>query len=677
MRIESVTAHAFGPLREQTLHFAEAMTVIVGNNESAKSSWHAATFAAVCGLRRGKGRRGKDDQRFADLHKPWDSDEWRVSALIVLDDARRIELHHDLVGRIDCSARDELGRDVSSEIIHDGAPDGSRWLGLDRASFAATACVAQTQLLRVLDEASALQTYLQRAAATAGAEDTTTAAALERLEKFSAERVGTEHANSGRRPLQATRQARDTARRDLERAQAAHADYLDQLERVDRLRGHAERTQAMVIAHEAAVARIYSDRLTETRDRAQELYALYGDTAPSSPAEQNALTRQVDEALATWHAAPTPDPTVGTTRAQAASELAQLPAAPDGDVQAHSSVMHAQQFLHDARIHLRALDSAPPTQPPSAFLNTPAGDDELLELARALELPPSPQLPVDDTPPHPVHSATHGDSSSRRTAGVPVVALGGLITVLAVALALLIALPPVITIGVVVLGVGLMATGGLIHRGTTRHVRLHDSEPAAVIPGSVLDAVRTHTAHAELRREQASTRCRDLTLPADPRQLRQMPVDRAQARVYQQWQNQRTELNQTLTHAAAELTRALRERGQATCAGDTTPTDLDALEDSADRYRSGCQDRAGQAARAGLRDSQATRLADLDASIERDQRTRANAGRLVLAAAHACGLIPDPDCELAAVTTAGHDQATGSKRIATPAQAGRMLGEWS
>ena len=38
MRIRSVTVHVFGPLHVETLELAEGMTVIVGDNESAKSS---------------------------------------------------------------------------------------------------------------------------------------------------------------------------------------------------------------------------------------------------------------------------------------------------------------------------------------------------------------------------------------------------------------------------------------------------------------------------------------------------------------------------------------------------------------------------------------------------------------------------------------------------------------
>jgi AAA domain-containing protein len=166
MRIRSVTAHAFGPLRKETLEFAEGMTVVVGDNESGKSSWHAAMFAAMCGRRRGQGR-SREDERFARLHKPWDHDDWLVSARISLDDGRSIELWQDLAGKVDRKANDlGIGQDVSSEVIHEGSPDGSRWLGLDRSTFVATACVEQAQLLRVCDEADGLHVGLPRPPAT-------------------------------------------------------------------------------------------------------------------------------------------------------------------------------------------------------------------------------------------------------------------------------------------------------------------------------------------------------------------------------------------------------------------------------------------------------------------------------------------------------------------------------
>src|SRR6476619_2514577 len=153
MRFVSVTAHAFGPLHEATLEFAEGMTVVYGPNESGKSSWHAALYAGLCGRRR-RGGLNREDREFAERHRPWDVEGWRVSARLVLDDARRVELQHDLDGRVDCHAKDlDLGMDLSSGILTDGSPDGARWVGLDRNSFLATAGVAQAQLLEVLAHA--------------------------------------------------------------------------------------------------------------------------------------------------------------------------------------------------------------------------------------------------------------------------------------------------------------------------------------------------------------------------------------------------------------------------------------------------------------------------------------------------------------------------------------------
>ena len=89
----------------------------------------------------------------------------------------------------------DLGTDYSNEVIHDGAPDGSRWLGLDRRSFLATACIRQAELLAVLEEPGLLQQYVERAADTAGA-DATAAGALDRLRRFHADHVGTDRKNS-------------------------------------------------------------------------------------------------------------------------------------------------------------------------------------------------------------------------------------------------------------------------------------------------------------------------------------------------------------------------------------------------------------------------------------------------------------------------------------------------
>jgi hypothetical protein len=303
MHIHSVTAHAFGPLVNETLPLADGMTVIIGDNESGKSSWHAAIFAGLCGRRRGAGRPREDEQRFIDSHKPWDDDRWLVSAEIRLDDGRRIEMRQDLAGKVDCHAKDlDIGADVSAEVMNEGTPDAARWLGLDRSSFVSTACVEQAQMLRVRGEARGLQQHLQRAAATAGA-DSTAAAALAQIASFRSGHVGLDRANSTK-PL---RRALDNARAASDRLECArrdHENYLLLAQQTDALEETVRKADAAVTAHEAAAAAYEAAQLTGQAERATELHEKLGDAPPPSVTENDALARQVTAALTAWQMQP-------------------------------------------------------------------------------------------------------------------------------------------------------------------------------------------------------------------------------------------------------------------------------------------------------------------------------------------------------------------------------------
>jgi DNA repair protein SbcC/Rad50 len=114
MRIERVTALAFGPFEGESLDLAPGLTVVSGPNESGKSTWHAALRAAICGVRRGRGANTKADAAFEDHHRPWDGDgRWAVEVRLALDDGRTIEISQDLAGKVACRATDVvLGRDV-------------------------------------------------------------------------------------------------------------------------------------------------------------------------------------------------------------------------------------------------------------------------------------------------------------------------------------------------------------------------------------------------------------------------------------------------------------------------------------------------------------------------------------------------------------------------------------
>ena len=240
MRFESVRAHPFGPFHDETLSLAPGLNVVYGPNEAGKSTWHAALYAGLCGMRRGKGAASTQDRRFRDRHRPWDArGGWAVSAVVALADNRRVELRQDLANRVNCSASDAdlAGRDYASEIVYDGAPDGSRWLGLNRKSFLGAACVRQAQILGLLNDPDVLQEDLQRAAATAGT-DETAARALELLTTYRRERVGTAQART--KPLRTSEARLNTARLSLEAARRAHAEYLHRCRDVERL-GRAAR----------------------------------------------------------------------------------------------------------------------------------------------------------------------------------------------------------------------------------------------------------------------------------------------------------------------------------------------------------------------------------------------------------------------------------------------------
>ncbi len=254
MRIERVTAIAFGPFHGETLELGPGFTVVAGPNEAGKSTWHAALRAAVCGMPRRRGRPAGPDQEFADLHRPWDRpDEWAVSARLSLDDGRCVEIRQDLADRLDSSAIElPIGRSVADEILADGSPDASRWLGLDRDAFAATVCVDQADLLAVTRAAPALQQHLQRAAAARGA-DVTAAEGIARLRRFRAERVGLDRANAVR-PLRRAIDRRDEAARALEDARGAHAEYLRLAAEADEARlAHARALRELRRAEARAV----------------------------------------------------------------------------------------------------------------------------------------------------------------------------------------------------------------------------------------------------------------------------------------------------------------------------------------------------------------------------------------------------------------------------------------
>ncbi len=297
MRLESVTAVAFGPFQGETLALAPGMTLVHGPNEAGKSSWHAALYAGLCGTRRGRGSPRREEAAFAERHRPWEGARWEVVAAVQLEDGRRIELRHDLLGRVDCRATDlALGRDCSDEIVHEGSPDGSRWLGLDRRSFLATACVQQADLLAVTQDAALLQEHLQRAASGPGA-DATAARAIEQIERFRSERIGSDRVASAR-PLRQAMLAVERARAGAAEARASHETYLRLREEEERRREHAARVEQGLLVFRAAQAQRDLASARRRLERARVLAASLAEPRANDDALADEVVVETEQRLA-------------------------------------------------------------------------------------------------------------------------------------------------------------------------------------------------------------------------------------------------------------------------------------------------------------------------------------------------------------------------------------------
>ena len=324
MRFETVKAYAFGPFRNETLELAPGMNVVYGWNEAGKSSWHAALYAGLCGIRRARGKALKIDAEFAERHKPWDDDtSWDVGAIIGLADGRRVELRHDLAGGVASSAHDVdlAGRDYANEIMFDGAPDGAQWLGLDRRSFVMTACIRQADILGLLNSPSELQDELQRAADTSDRDGTATEA-LTRLRDFRAEFVGSTRART--KPLIVTEKQVQSAKEEMGQAQAAHEEYLTRwmgVDELDREARDAERKLGMArVARGANAASEAAARLQQ----ALELNERFPHGRPRRPSEDDQLERRIDSALAAWESRPDVLVPAGPTVGELEEELASV-----------------------------------------------------------------------------------------------------------------------------------------------------------------------------------------------------------------------------------------------------------------------------------------------------------------------------------------------------------------
>jgi len=587
MRIERVVARAFGPFQNEVLELGPGLSVVAGPNESGKSTWHAALRLAITGVRRGKGPGTIAERQLAERHRPWDlPDRWEVEARLCLDDGRTIDISQDLAGKVACRAVDvALGRDVSDEIM-DGTPDASRWLGLDRESFAATVSVGQSQIMAVADAAEGLQEQMQRAAATRGS-DATAAEAIARLEEFRRDAVGADTV-AAKGPLRTAKNRGAAAEASLAVARRQHADYLERSSVVEELELRAAEAGQRLVGAEAAHARMLAVEAAARTTRAQELAARY-PYPPESLAARDELADRVAAALEAWAGRPEP-PVLNDRTAEAISaEIAELPPVPVGDNRPHASVTEALRAVDLASESTALLGERPQV---SDDAGSEAEVRALRELARCLR---TPQLSQPPGQPSQARSAQK-PGLTRSTIAFAAAGIGLL------AAAILFATGSTVP-AAMLLGVGLAAAAGgaLLSTATDREAQVPNGGSEAA-----LAAYRQAVADAERNRIEAAAEATRRGLPADPAAIDEfadrMAAAADQAARASEWDARLATLRSRQAAAMVHLRAALSDRG-------VSVDGKDDPREAAEAYLAACEVRAQQAALASRGDALRAELA--------------------------------------------------------------------
>jgi hypothetical protein len=195
MKLERFEIGGFGRLRDVEVDFHPRLTVILGENESGKSTMQRALRAALYGLDAGGPGRPTEKSDWA-RWTPWNDAPYSIVLSYALDDGRRMRVARRLeqrehacqvqeVGGSDVTAQLRVGRVVVPGLVH---------LGVDEAVFCASACVGEDSLrLGASDTPAARATEVQEAIERlADSGDATTAAQALAAINDAIARVGSE-----------------------------------------------------------------------------------------------------------------------------------------------------------------------------------------------------------------------------------------------------------------------------------------------------------------------------------------------------------------------------------------------------------------------------------------------------------------------------------------------------
>lgn len=384
MYITKVIGTAFGPLRAESLDLSPGLNVVHGPNEAGKSSWFNATYAALAGRRKFRGRGTAEETEYKNRHKPWSGSKWAVGLAVTLDDDRMLAIEQDLANGewriVDASTGQTI---PDSDLLTDNSLDGTRLLGLNRHSARATIFTGQADILRVLEDAGELQTLLEKAAASESV-DAFADAALAWLKAQRSEWVGVV---SGKKPLATCHTAWKAAQALAE----IRRDHLGEL-----LEAIANRKKLAAALLDARAKVELAERLAKWQsvyelrrrvEKAVELSAKIAETDEADLVVDVEKLAAATKVLTVFDGGTDVAPLAeGPTAADLETQINALPSVPEGDLEPRAEVVEAQKGLVNAQTALDThLQSAPTiVAPPTTSLAA----DEIRTLADILASTP-------------------------------------------------------------------------------------------------------------------------------------------------------------------------------------------------------------------------------------------------------------------------------------------------
>ncbi|MGD1053022.1 MAG: AAA family ATPase [Candidatus Dormibacteria bacterium] len=283
MRLERLEVTGFGRLRQRRFDFGERITVVLGPNESGKSTLHRAIRAALYGLEAGGPGHPRDRSDWA-RWLPWTSGRFGLTLTYRLDGGRRLRVAQTFDrDRVHAQVQELGGGDITQQFrVGRTVCPGRFHLGVDEAVFCAAAWLGEDGLqLSSADAAPQQAGHLREALerlVDAGAEGTTAAEATTRLAE-ALQRVGTERRVTS--PLGvAIAQAR-RLEREMEAAQDRIASFAVEEARLRELEQEARlATEAAVAAQRAWIR----GRIAQLDAQTEELRLAAGEAAELSRA---------------------------------------------------------------------------------------------------------------------------------------------------------------------------------------------------------------------------------------------------------------------------------------------------------------------------------------------------------------------------------------------------------